>query len=153
MASWKEDELEDFKIDVKKMAHVYDVHYFTNEDGSSFEVLVHIKYRNSWVFVFLVADCCEHGLECKMHPKGYLYIYKHPNQLIKEIEDLPPQKIQEIHRSLHQDGYRIDIHDDFKSLIPTLKNVGDKDDLIISALGYQDRFEVRTEPSKKDPWK
>ncbi|CAL4105611.1 unnamed protein product [Meganyctiphanes norvegica] len=106
MQTWDYEELQDFKLKLKRVDRLYYINHFDDQVSSrTFEILLRMTYKKEKIFVHLSAGCDFTGFDCQ--GGGEIYITRSANIFLKSIveEHHDPQSI---YNSLVEDGYKVE---------------------------------------------
>ncbi|XP_045586244.2 uncharacterized protein [Procambarus clarkii] len=105
MELWREGELENFIVDLKKVDRLYHI-YNCDDDvtGSEYELLVRMEHNDQHVFVELIAGCDFTGFDCD--GGGEIYVSFNANLFFKTVGTRYDEDL--IYQSLIEDEYRVE---------------------------------------------
>lgn len=106
---WDWEELQQIKVETDKINRLYSIAYYNDGvSGSNFYLLVRMEYEHTegrHVFMELTASCDYTGFDCQ--GGGEIYTTVNPNLFCKVITGPPIQEMEDIRRSLTEDGYHL----------------------------------------------
>ncbi|MPC76507.1 hypothetical protein E2C01_070923 [Portunus trituberculatus] len=111
MASWDEEDLHNFEVDVEKISSVYYVKCNDDDFGSDFFLLTRMKYMDRHAFVMLSAGCDYTGFDCQ--GGGDIYVTFNPDTFIRvALETVDDEDF--LLQSLREDGFHLEQLQDTK---------------------------------------